>query len=38
MEKRKDNLLEFLKNQIKVEYEIVASLEKPLLSMKNPAV
>jgi citrate synthase len=38
MEKRKENLLEFLKNQIKVEYEIVASLEKPLLSMKNPAV
>jgi len=38
MEKRKDNLLEFLKNQIKVEYEIVASLEKPLLIMKNPAV
>jgi len=38
MEKRKDNLLEFLKNQIKIEYEIVASLEKPLLSMKNPAV
>jgi rubrerythrin len=38
MEKPKDNLLEFLKNQIKVEKEIVASLEKPLLSMKNPAV
>jgi len=38
MEKRKDNLLEFLKNQIKIEYEIVASLEKPLRSMKNPAV
>jgi hypothetical protein len=38
MEKRKDNLLEFLKNQIKIEYEIVASLEKPLLIMKNPAV
>jgi rubrerythrin len=38
MEKRKDNLLEFLKNQIKVEYEIVASLEKPLLTMKNQAV
>jgi len=38
MEKRKDSLLEFLKNQIDVEYEIVRSLEKPLLSMKNPAV
>ena len=29
MEKQKD-LLEFLKNQITVEKEIVASLEKPL--------
>jgi rubrerythrin len=38
MEKPKDNLLEFLKNQITVENEIVASLEKPLASMKNPAV
>ncbi len=38
MEKPKDDLLEFLKNQIKVEKEIVASLEKPLLIMKNPAV
>ena len=38
MEKPKDNLIEFLKNQIKVEKEIVASLEKPLRSMKNPAV
>src|SRR5271157_1979825 len=38
MEKPKDNLLEFLKNQIEVEKEIVASLQKPLLSMKNPAV
>ena len=38
MEKRKDNLLEFLKNQITVEKEIVASLEKPLANMKNPAV
>jgi rubrerythrin len=37
MEKTKD-LLEFLKNQITVEKEIVASLEKPLLDMKNPAV
>jgi rubrerythrin len=38
MEKPKDNLLEFLKNQITVEKEIVASLEKPLTKMKNPAV
>jgi len=37
MEKTK-NLLEFLKNQITVEKEIVASLEKPLRAMKNPAV
>jgi rubrerythrin len=37
MEKTKD-LLEFLKNQITVEKEIVASLEKPLRNMKNPAV
>ncbi len=37
MEKTKD-LLEFLKNQITVEKEIVASLEKPLRDMKNPAV
>ncbi len=38
MEKPKDNLLEFLKNQMKVERDIVASLEKPLREMKNPAV
>jgi rubrerythrin len=38
MEKPKDNLIEFLKNQITVEKEIVASLEKPLANMKNPAV
>ena len=37
MEKSKD-LLEFLKNQVTVEKEIVASLEKPLRVMKNPAV
>jgi len=37
MEKTK-NLLEFLKNQITVEKEIVASLEEPLRNMKNPAV
>jgi len=37
MEKQND-LLEFLKNQITVEKEIVASLEKPLANMKNPAV
>jgi len=37
MEKKKD-LLDFLKNQITVENEIVASLEKALVNMKNPAV
>ncbi len=38
MEKPKGNLIDFLKNQVTVEKEIVASLEKPLRSMKNPAV
>ena len=38
MEKPKSDLLEFLKNQITVENEIVASLEKALVGMKNPAV
>jgi rubrerythrin len=38
MEKSKNNLLEFLKNQIVIEKEIVASLEKALVDMKNPAV
>ena len=38
MEKKKDDLLDFLKNQITVENEIVASLEKALVCMKNPAV
>jgi bacterioferritin (cytochrome b1) len=38
MEKPKNNLVEFLKNQIVVENEIVASLEKALVDMKNPAV
>jgi rubrerythrin len=37
MEKTR-SLLEFLRNQITVEKEIVASLEKPLRGMKNPAV
>ena len=37
MEKIKD-LLDFLKNQITVENEIVASLEKALVDLKNPAV
>jgi rubrerythrin len=37
MEKSKD-LLDFLKNQITVENEIVASLEKALVDLKNPAV
>lgn len=38
MEKPKGDLLAFLKNQIKVEKEIVASLAEPLRTMKNPAV
>ena len=38
MEKPKNNLVEFLKNQIVIENEIVASLEKALVDMKNPAV
>ena len=37
MEKKKE-LLDFLNNQIVVENEIVASLEKALVDMKNPAV
>ena len=37
MEKKKA-LLDFLNNQIVVENEIVASLEKALVDMKNPAV
>jgi len=38
MEKSKNNLIDFLKNQIVIEKEIVASLEKALVDMKNPAV
>jgi rubrerythrin len=38
MEKSNSSLIEFLKNQVTVEKQIVASLEKPLASMKNPAV
>ena len=38
MEKKTDSLLDFLKNQIAVENEIVASLEKAVVDMKNPAV
>ncbi len=38
MEDKQQNLLSFLKNQIEVEKQIVASLEKPLANMKNPAV
>ena len=37
MDKKKD-LLDFLKNQVTVENEIVTSLEKALVDMKNPAV
>jgi bacterioferritin (cytochrome b1) len=38
MEKSKDKLLEFLKDQIVIEKEIVDSLEKAFVDMKNPAV
>lgn len=38
MEQPKKDLLEFLKNQIVVENEIVTSLEKAIVDMKNPAV
>jgi rubrerythrin len=38
MEKKNDALLDFLKNQVTVENEIVTSLEKALVDMKNPAV
>lgn len=39
MQKKNDNaLLDFLKNQVVVEKEIVDSLEKALEGMKNPAV
>jgi rubrerythrin len=38
MEKTDDNLISFLKNQVTVEKEIVDSLEKALIGMKNPAV
>jgi hypothetical protein len=39
MEKKTDNtLLDFLKNQVIIEKEIVDSLEKALQGMKNPAV
>jgi len=38
MEKPKDDLIGFLKNQVTVEKEIVASLEKTLRTMKNLAV
>jgi rubrerythrin len=38
MQKKQDNLVDFLKNQVTVEKEIVNSLEKALVGMKNPAV
>jgi glutamate synthase domain-containing protein 2 len=38
MEQPKKDLLAFLKNQIAVENEIVSSLEKAIVDMKNPAV
>lgn len=37
-ENAKDSLLLFLKNQITIEKEIVDSLEKALVDIKNPAV
>jgi rubrerythrin len=38
MEKKKNDLLDFLRNQVTVENEIVTSLEKAIVNMKNPAV
>ncbi len=38
MEKKNIDLLDFLKNQIVVENQIVESLEKAIVDMKNPAV
>ena len=38
MEKKNIGLLDFLKNQIMVENQIVESLEKAIVDMKNPAV
>ena len=38
MEKKKDTLLDFLKNQVLVENEIVTSIEKAIVDLKNPAV
>jgi len=38
MEKKNNDLLDFLKNQVIVENEIVTSLEKAIVDMKNPAV
>jgi rubrerythrin len=38
MEEKKGNLIDFLKNQVVVEQQIVDSLEKALVGMKNPAV
>ncbi len=38
MEKKNNNLIDFLKNQVTVEKSIVASLAKPVEKMQNPAV
>jgi len=38
MQKTDKSLLDFLQNQVVVEKEIVASLEKPLRELKNPVV
>jgi rubrerythrin len=38
MTEKKDELLDFLRNQVKVEKQIVASLDNAIVDMKNPAV
>jgi rubrerythrin len=38
MQQPDKTLIDFLKNQVTVEKSIVASLEKPVLSLKNPVV
>jgi bacterioferritin (cytochrome b1) len=38
MAQNKDDLLDFLRHQVTVEKEIVSSLEKAVVNMKNPAV
>lgn len=38
MQQPDKTLIDFLKNQVTIEKSIVASLEKPVLSLKNPVV